>query len=221
MPSVSSWTPIRGNGSLTSVTSTYAVLPMNATSIAPPSGITCGGSQLANVVTVPVSGSTREIRPAAGSGTYNAPSGPTVLPEPPCRPVTQPGVTVGAAVGGAALAESAATNPVNTVSVPANAMRNRLRISVSPLSGRDHGRVGPHDHGVGHLHDLVDWQVGLLGVEADRLRARRLVDADRPDRPVLLGRDIAANPPDIVRYALADGGRAFGCLTQVVRCRPA
>ena len=36
----------------------------------------------------PVFGSTREILPAAPSVTYSAPPGPTVLPEPPSRPVT-------------------------------------------------------------------------------------------------------------------------------------
>ena len=61
--------PDRWEWVLTSVTSAYAVLPMNATSIAPPSGMTCGGRQLANVVNAPVFGSTREISPLAGSGT--------------------------------------------------------------------------------------------------------------------------------------------------------
>ena len=62
---------------------------MNATSIAPPSGITHGGRQFANEVRAPLSASTRQIVPLAGSGTYSAPSGPTVLPEPAARPVTQ------------------------------------------------------------------------------------------------------------------------------------
>src|SRR5215208_1768647 len=131
MPSTSSWTPIGGNGSLTSVTSAYAVLPMNATSIAPPSGMTCVGRQLANVVTAPVSGSTREISPLAGSGTYSAPSGPTVLPEPPARSVTQPGVTV-VAPGGAALAANAAIIAITNGSVTAHTIRSRLRILCSP-----------------------------------------------------------------------------------------
>ena len=44
-------------------------------------------------------------------------------------------------------------------------------------------RVGPHHDGVGDLDDLVDRQVGRGRVPPDRLRARRLVDADRADRP--------------------------------------
>ena len=50
----------------------------------------------------------------------------------------------------------AASIPVNTASVTANAMRNRLRILFSPSLGRDVSRVGSHDHGVGDLDDLVD-----------------------------------------------------------------
>src|SRR5215469_3333302 len=58
---------------------------MNATSVGPPRGnpltlISAFGSPLANVVTFPVWGSTREILPAWPSATYNAPSGPMVLP---------------------------------------------------------------------------------------------------------------------------------------------
>ena len=44
------------------------------------------GRPLANVVTSPVCGSTREMRPAAPSVTYSAPSGPTVLPDAPSSP---------------------------------------------------------------------------------------------------------------------------------------
>src|SRR5262245_56085607 len=72
----------------TSVTSAYAVAPMNATSIAPPMPTIEGGRPLANVVTCPVLGSTREILPAAPSVTYSAPPGPMALPEAPARPVT-------------------------------------------------------------------------------------------------------------------------------------
>ena len=70
------------------MTSTYAVLPMNATSIAPPMPMIAFGRPLANVVISPVCGSTREILPAAPSVTYSAPPGPIVLPVAPCRPVT-------------------------------------------------------------------------------------------------------------------------------------
>jgi hypothetical protein len=48
----------------------------------PAAGISFG-SPLAYVVVAPVLGSTRVILPAAFSVTYSAPSGPTVLPEPP------------------------------------------------------------------------------------------------------------------------------------------
>ena len=54
---------------------------MNATSIAPPMPTIEGGRPLANVVTCPVFGSTREILPAAPSVTYSAPPGPMLLPE--------------------------------------------------------------------------------------------------------------------------------------------
>src|SRR6266516_6539286 len=110
MPSTS----LLGNkGSLTRVTSTYAMLSMNATSIAPPTDKPMGslcGRPLANVVFSPVCGSTREILPATPSVTYSAPSGPTVLPVAPSRPVTSR-----EAVGtwhGAALA---ATNPTASI----------------------------------------------------------------------------------------------------------
>src|SRR5438552_168232 len=110
MPSTSL---LRNKGSLTRVTSTYAMLSMNATSIAPPTDKPMGslcGRPLANVVFSPVCGSTREILPATPSVTYSAPSGPTVLPVAPSRPVTSR-----EAVGtwhGAALA---ATNPTASI----------------------------------------------------------------------------------------------------------
>src|SRR5215216_3168862 len=87
----------------TTLTSTYAVWPMNSTSMAPPKPINDFGRPLANVVTSPVFGSTRETLPAAPSVTYSAPPGPTVLPEPPSRPVSS-WVGLGASDGGAALA---------------------------------------------------------------------------------------------------------------------
>src|SRR2546430_17053969 len=102
MPSTSL---LGNNGSLTRVTSTYAMLSMNATSIAPPMLEPpmlriAGGRPLANVVFSPVSGSTREILPAAPSVTYSAPSGPMVLPfAPSAKPVTSR-VAVGAPAGG-------------------------------------------------------------------------------------------------------------------------
>src|SRR5215207_5475247 len=99
MPSMSE-PPTSGS---TSVTSTYAVWPTNSTSMAPPKSISAFGRPLANVATSPVLGSTRETLPAALSVTYNAPPGPTVLPEPPSRPETN-WVGLGPADGGAAVA---------------------------------------------------------------------------------------------------------------------
>src|SRR3954454_11767638 len=58
-------------------------------SIAPPNGMSWAGRPLANVVTLPVAGSTRRTRPVAPSVRYRAPSGPMVLPEPPLSPVTR------------------------------------------------------------------------------------------------------------------------------------
>src|SRR5215211_6381588 len=88
MPST---TPGWSKAGPTMVTSTYAVSPMNSTSIAPPtptSGM-AGGRPVANGVTAPVSGSTRRTRPPGPSVTYNAPSGPIALPEP--QPLAQVG----------------------------------------------------------------------------------------------------------------------------------
>ena len=45
-------------------------------------------------------------------------------------------------------------------------------------------------------------QVGELGVLADRLRARRLVDADGADRAAALVEHVAADPADVVRHLL-------------------
>src|SRR3954454_8767179 len=64
---------------------------MNATSIAPPMSASACGSPGTNVLVAPVRGSTRNTLPARPSVTYNAPSGPIVLPEP------QPDVQSGAA----------------------------------------------------------------------------------------------------------------------------
>jgi hypothetical protein len=48
--------------------------------------ISAFGSPLANVVIFPVLRSMREILPAGPSATYNAPSGPMVLPMGLCNP---------------------------------------------------------------------------------------------------------------------------------------
>ncbi len=58
--------------------------PTNATSMAPPmpGGVFMSGNPAAKVVTAPLRVSTRLTLPAWPSVTYNAPSGPIVLPEP-------------------------------------------------------------------------------------------------------------------------------------------
>ena len=80
----------------------YLVSPMNATSITPPmpTATSCFGKPLANVVTVPVFGSTREILPAMVSVTYKAllePDG--ACPMPPCTARVISRVAVGPAGG--------------------------------------------------------------------------------------------------------------------------
>src|SRR5437867_2626321 len=108
----------------TRVTSAYAVPPMNATSV-PPMPTIDFGRPLANVVITPVLGSTREILPAADSVTYSAPPGPTVLPEPPSRPVSS-WVGLGAGDGGAALA-------ADGVIIPTTAAANSSSFRWGPI----------------------------------------------------------------------------------------
>src|SRR5215203_4080548 len=115
MPSMSE-PPTSGS---TSVTSTYAVWPTNSTSMAPPKPISAFGRPLANGVTSPVFGSTRETLPAALSVTYSAPSGPTVLPEPPAKPATN-WVGLDPPDGGAAVA-AGVTTPITVDSTTARA----------------------------------------------------------------------------------------------------
>src|SRR6266545_174859 len=108
----------------TTVTSAYAVPPMNATSVVPPRPMNDFGRPLANVVISPVLGSTREILPAALSVTYNARPGPTVLPEPPSRPVSS-WVGLGASDGGAALAADGVIIPITAAANNSNSLRWR------------------------------------------------------------------------------------------------
>src|SRR5262245_11142447 len=57
---------------------------------------------------------------------------------------------------------------------------------------------------------------------ADRLRARRLVDADRADVAVGLLEHIAADPPPMVGHLLvADPGRPLGRLGELLARPPA
>ena len=86
---------------------------------------------------------------------------------------------------------------------------------------RYRGRIGTDEHGVDDLHDLVDGKHGLAGVAADRLRARRLVDADRADAAVALLEHVAADPGDVVRHPLAFGRRARRGLAELGAVLPA
>src|SRR3954447_13044438 len=100
-----------GTDASTRVTSAYALLPRNATSVAPPGPKIRFGRQSANVDVSPLPGSIRTIRPAIPSVTYRAPSGPTVLPNEPWRPDTRPSGSVlsGCPGGDAAAAAGAAS----------------------------------------------------------------------------------------------------------------
>src|SRR5258707_13852591 len=64
------------------------------------------------------------------------------------------------------------------------------------------GRIRTHQDGVRDADDLVDGKVGAAGVLANRLRARRLVDAHRADRAAALLEHVAADPADVGRHLL-------------------
>src|SRR3954451_1879000 len=89
-------------------------------------------------------------------------------------------------------------------------------------SGVGRLRVGTDDHGVGHGDDLVDGKVGELRVLANRLGARRLVDADGADRAGALLEDVAADPLDVVGHVVVgDLLRARGGLAELLGRAPA
>src|SRR5512144_3210911 len=148
MPSTTSDWPKNGP---TKVTSTYAVRPMKATSIAPPMPTAAmdGGRPVANVVIAPVSRSTRRTRPALPSVTYSAPSGPTVLPEP--QPPTHPDAanvassrTVG--VCGCRLALAADGAPTATKATTATINNARLEsMIILPIVGRRGARAASEE----------------------------------------------------------------------------
>src|SRR5262249_60135253 len=118
---------------LTSVTSTYAVWPRKAMSVAPPRPMIDFGRPDAYVVVAPVCGSTRVILPAAVSVTYSAPSGPTVLPQPPCRPVTRRDA-VAVPDGAAAIAADGTLTAINAANNTNSLRAKRIRFS-SPCGG--------------------------------------------------------------------------------------
>src|SRR5215212_1066782 len=82
-------------------------------------------------------------------------------------------------------------------------------------------RIRPHDDRVGDRHDLVGGHPDAGRVGADRLRAARLVDADRAERAVLLVEDVRADPADVGRHLLvADLLRARRSLLELLQGLP-
>src|SRR5262245_40923940 len=90
-----------------------------------------------------------------------------------------------------------------------------LRISYLLRLVDENCGIRPDDNRVGDLHDLVDREVGRACVPADRLGARGLVDADRPNTSVRLGRHVAADPADVVAHPLPLDCRARSSVLQV------
>src|SRR3954462_8274678 len=91
-----------------------------------PGGVLMSGKPATNVVTAPLRVSTRRTRPPWPSVTYNAPSGPIVLPEPhvPVHPGTAnvaSSVTAGRA-GGAPLAAAADGTAIVTAAMTTTAI---------------------------------------------------------------------------------------------------
>lgn len=100
-------------------------------SVAPPRPMTGFGRPDAYVVVAPVCGSTRVILPAAVSVTYSAPSGPMVLPKPPCRPVTRRDAVAFPECGAAVAADGALT-AINAANNTSNLRARPIRFS-SPV----------------------------------------------------------------------------------------
>src|SRR4051794_881881 len=63
--------------------------------------------------------------------------------------------------------------------------------------------IRPDQYRVGDANDLRDRQAGKRRMPADRLRARRLVDADTAERAFALRKDVTADPADVVRHPIA------------------
>src|ERR687888_114577 len=79
-------------------------------------------------------------------------------------------------------------------------------------------RILANDDRIGDLDDLVCRQVRPAGVLADLLRARGLVDADRPDLAALLCEHVASDPPDVVGHLLvSDATRPSRSLLEIFR----
>ena len=131
---------------------------MNAMSIAPPMPKTCGGSPDANCVTAPDRGSIRHTFPALPSVTYNAPSGPTVLPEPRPLPNTASGETSGAFGRWVASAATAPRQVITAVTVT-TVVNTRTRRMEVPLAVSPTAQTASTDHFNG-LAPLVACCVG-------------------------------------------------------------
>ncbi len=136
---------------------TYAVLPMNATSIAPPMPTIARRQTAGERRDLPVFGSTREILPATPSVTYSAPPGPTVLPEPPSRPETSRSALVTA--GGLATTAGASAKVVNKNRTSTTGFTNG-RMSEPPQSGRRRRRTRSPTYGTA-LEEFLKTSTGL------------------------------------------------------------
>ena len=68
--------------------------------------------------------------------------------------------------------------------------------------GGGRSRIRANDHRVTNWDDFVDRQVATTGMIPDRLRARGLVDAHRPDRAAVLFQNVGPDPSDVVGHLL-------------------
>src|SRR4051794_26170069 len=97
-----------------------------------------------------------------------------------------------------------ATTAATRASSPIECSLIASRAAAGALGGaglRRH-RVRVHDHRVDHRDHLIRRHPGPLSLLAHLLRARALIDADRPELPIGLLDHIGANPANIVRHLL-------------------
>ena len=76
------------------------------------------------------------------------------------------------------------------------------------------------DDGVGDQRDLVGGHAGALGLLADLLGARALVEADGAELAGFLLDHVGADPADVVGHLLADFGGAGGGLLELLGGAP-
>src|ERR671919_3049655 len=82
-------------------------------------------------------------------------------------------------------------------------------------------RIRTDDHGVRDLGHLIRWHSHALGVLLHRFDARRLIDADRAQRAVLVLEDVGPDPREIVReLGLPDLLRPCADLLELLGRRP-